>query len=287
MSTSNAVPSLIDAGGRRVRTLVQGVRGELPAVVFQSTLGCPLEAWTRVQGAVAEHTMTISYDRSEIRWNGRDAAISRRSDELVALLEQLRVDGPVVVVGHAFGALVADELARTRPGHVAGTVFVDAWRPDELSRSVNQRKAMAYLESSLQRSLLTTAVRPRRHAPFVAFDGLPGEQRRVAYEYLRRPANWRTALAELVSWKNSRANTGDAWPPSRLPMAVLVSGPQVEHDAVRLRMQEELAARSTRSVFAVVPDATNLDLVTDGRFSPHVVDGVLRVLGKTLVAEGA
>ncbi|TLW92329.1 alpha/beta hydrolase [Saccharomonospora piscinae] len=286
MSPSTS-PRPVEAGGRRLRALVQGVSGDLPTVVFLSTLGCPLEVWTRVRQAVAEHTMTISYDRGNVRWNGREATVPRRADELEDLLTALRVDGPVVLVGHAYGALVAEEFARTRTDRVAGMVLADAWRSDELLRLVHQRRAMAYLETQLQRSLLMTLARPGKHARFVAFDALPDEQRQAAYRYLQRPLHWRTALAELVAWKHSRPAAPDAWPPHRVPVLVVVSQPHVEHDQARLRMQQELAASSTRSGLMVIPEATNLELVTDGRFSPHVAGAVVQALGKDLVAEGA
>ena len=281
------VPSFVDVGGRRLRVLVQGTREDLPAIVFLSTLGCPLEAWTRVQRAVAERTTAISYDRSDVGWNGRRAAVPRRADELEALLAELRVDGPVVLVGHAYGALVAGEFARRRPDRVAGLVFADAWHPDELRRSVHQRMAMAYLEAQLQRRMLATLLRPVRNEGLVAFDALPAEQRPMAYRYLRRLLNWRTAHAELVSWKHYRPGSVRMWPQSRVPVVALVSQPQVEHDPVRMRMQQELAGSSTRSAVLVVPEAVNLELVTDGRFSPHVGDAVSQLLGDAVMAEGA
>jgi pimeloyl-ACP methyl ester carboxylesterase len=281
------VPSFVDVGGARLRTLVQGAREDLPAVVFLSTLGCPLEAWTRVQRAVTERTTAISYDRSDVGWNGRRASVPRRADELEALLAELRVDGPVVLVGHAYGALVAGEFARSRPDRVAGLVFADAWHPDELRRSVHQRMAMAYLEAQLQRSMLTTLLRPGGNQDFVAFDALPAEQRPMAYRYLRRLLNWRTAHAELVSWKHSRPGRAQMRSQSEVPVVALVSQPQVEHDPVRMLMQQELAGSSTRSSVLVVPAAANLELVTDGRFSPHVGDAVSQLLGDTVMAEGA
>lgn len=285
------VPWYVDVGSTRLRALVQGTSRDLPTVVFLSTLGCPLEAWTRVQRAVAERTTTISYDRSDIAWNGRRAAVGRRADELEALLTELGVDTPVVLVGHAYGALVAGEFARRRADQVAGLVFADAWHPDELRRSVHQRKAMAYLEAQLQRSMLATLLRPGRHEDFVALDALPAEQQPMAHRYLRRPLNWRTAHAELMSWKHSRTVSPEISPEkrpqSRIPVVALVSQPQVEHDQVRMRMQQELAGSSTTSAVLVVPEAANLELVTDDRFSPHVGDAVLRVLGNAVVAEGA
>lgn len=280
------VPGFLDVDGARLRALVQGTREDLPTVVFLSTLGCPLEAWTRVQRTVAERTTTISYDRGDVGWNGRRATIPRRADELAALLDQLGVDGPVVLVGHAYGALVAGEFARGRPDRVAGMVFADAWHPDELRRSVHQRKAMAYLEAQLQRRMLTTFLRPG-HGDFVAFDALPAEQRSVACQCLRRSLNWRTAHAELLSWKHSRPLPARKSSWDGVPVVALVSQPQVEHDPVRMAMQQELAGSSPGSAVFVVPEAANLELVTDGRFSPLVGDAVSRLLGGAVMAEGA
>ena len=129
-------------GGRRLYYECRGTG--TPTVVLESGLRNTAEAWKvtfdpprgSVMDGVAGFTRVCAYDRPGTTWGvversrsdpvpmprtARDAA-----DDLRALLRTIPVRGPVVLVGHSTGGLIARLFARTHPGRVVGMVLVDA-----------------------------------------------------------------------------------------------------------------------------------------------------------------
>ncbi len=115
-----------DAGGPSLRMLVKGSGS--PTVVFESGSGSPLEAWVRVQPAVARFTRTVSYDRAG---NGRSTKGPTPRDglhvalELHTALRNADVPPPYILVGHSLGGPYIRVFAGLYPDEVAGMVLVD------------------------------------------------------------------------------------------------------------------------------------------------------------------
>ncbi|HVQ53479.1 MAG TPA: alpha/beta hydrolase, partial [Mycobacterium sp.] len=85
------------------------------------------------QPTVARTTQVCAYDRPNARPDGPDRStevpqphgLQQDVDDVVALLGASQLQGPFVFVGHSYGGLIADLIARTRPDLVAGLVMVD------------------------------------------------------------------------------------------------------------------------------------------------------------------
>ena len=85
------------------------------------------------QPTVARTTRVCAYDRPNTRPDGVDRStdvpqphgVQQDVDDVVALIDAAQLSGPFVFVGHSYGGLIADLLARTRPDLVAGLVMVD------------------------------------------------------------------------------------------------------------------------------------------------------------------
>ncbi|MFF5295980.1 alpha/beta fold hydrolase [Paractinoplanes globisporus] len=108
--------------------------GVRPPIVFVSALGTRSENWDGVRDRLKD-LETIAYDRPGIGGVPARPApnppLSYRgfADELVRLLDDNGVTGPVVLVGHSFGALIVRALAGAHPRRVAGLVIVDGALP--------------------------------------------------------------------------------------------------------------------------------------------------------------
>lgn len=82
---------------------------------------------------VARFADVILYD---LRGHGKSErtdtgyALSDMTDDLLALLHELGVESPVLLVGHSFGGLLAQAFAVAHPHHVAGLVLLDPLSPD-------------------------------------------------------------------------------------------------------------------------------------------------------------
>jgi pimeloyl-ACP methyl ester carboxylesterase len=117
---------LIDAGGERLHVVCAG-RGR-PTVFFESGIAASSLSWTRVFGEVSSFTGACAYDRAGLGWSA--PARSRRSlgrmmSELHEVVARQSSAGPVVLVGHSFGAFLVCAYASRHPEAVAGIVLLD------------------------------------------------------------------------------------------------------------------------------------------------------------------
>jgi pimeloyl-ACP methyl ester carboxylesterase len=100
-----------------------------PAVVFDSGWEDWAPVWTLVQPAVARWTRACSYDRAGAGFSdpGRLPRTSARiAQELHAALHQAGIEGPYILVGHAFGGDNVRTFAQRYTAEVAGLVLVEA-----------------------------------------------------------------------------------------------------------------------------------------------------------------
>ncbi|BBL73787.1 alpha/beta fold hydrolase [Methylomagnum ishizawai] len=120
-------------GDRRVEYAL--VRHGAPAVVFENGLGGGLDWWAKVFPEAAQVTTAFAYNRPG---TGRSDPVSTPRDgahvvdELRALLRDLGVGPPYILVGHSLGGLYMQYFARRYPGEAAALVLVDSTHPDQL-----------------------------------------------------------------------------------------------------------------------------------------------------------
>jgi pimeloyl-ACP methyl ester carboxylesterase len=124
-----------DIGGYRLHYTALGQGG--PAVVLEAAVMDFSLTWALVQPKVAEFTRVVSYDRAGLGWSEpslrpRNGAVM--IDELDALLQAARIDGPFILVGQSFSALLARLYAASRPADVAGIVLLDPAHEDQFAR---------------------------------------------------------------------------------------------------------------------------------------------------------
>lgn len=123
----------VDVGGRRLHALTAG-EGE-PLVVFEAGLNDWSRAWSRVQGAVARSTRTLSYDRAgrgESEWISPPRTAADAAADLDRLMDAVASEVPVVLVAHSFGGFIARLLAKLRK--LAGLVLIDSAQEDTTAK---------------------------------------------------------------------------------------------------------------------------------------------------------
>ena len=117
---------LVSAGGTRLNFYCLGSGS--PAVVFDSGWEDWSPDWAIVQPRVATWTRACSYDRAGAGYS--DAGQMPRTsmqiaDELHAALKGAGIDGPIILVGNAFGGVNARVFAARHMAEVAGLVLAE------------------------------------------------------------------------------------------------------------------------------------------------------------------
>lgn len=124
-----AAPRMVEVGGHKLRTLVEGTGQEgRPTVVLVGGLGDPLEIWKSVQPRIAEFARVVSYDRAGLGQSEPDGVPPTPRHVAAQLRDLLRGAGiqpPYVLVGHSIGGPYIRMFAGLYPGEVAGMVYVD------------------------------------------------------------------------------------------------------------------------------------------------------------------
>src|SRR5262249_35834977 len=115
----------VDVGGRRLNIYCTG-QGS-PTVLFEADSGHAGWDWSAVLPEVAKRTRACVYDRAGLGFSDpiiRAANVANASKDLNFLLKNSRMEGPYVVVGAGYGAMVAQHFALRSRGAVTGLVLV-------------------------------------------------------------------------------------------------------------------------------------------------------------------
>lgn len=128
---------LIEIGGRRLHVFRSGTGG--PAVIVLPSLSTPADEWVRVQRALADATdaTLVLVDRGGVGWSDPapwPRTISAMADEVGALINALGITGPVILIGHSVGGLIARLFAARNRERVARLILVDSSHEDQYQR---------------------------------------------------------------------------------------------------------------------------------------------------------
>lgn len=125
----------VDVGGYKLGVHCEGVGS--PTVILDAGGGSNSGTWSQVQPSVGQFTRVCSYDRaglanSEDRLN-RDTDGDSVGEELHAMLTNLNLQSPFVLVGQSVGAIYIRTYAARHMDDVAGFVFVDPTTEDQFA----------------------------------------------------------------------------------------------------------------------------------------------------------
>jgi pimeloyl-ACP methyl ester carboxylesterase len=132
----NPESTLVDVGGHRLNIRCSGEGS--PAVILGSGLASSNHDWGPVEERVSAFTQVCSYDRAglgESDGAGGVPTAQTASDSLHSLLSGAGINGPVVLVGHSYGGLVAQLYAAQHPENTAALVLVDSLEQNNLVRA--------------------------------------------------------------------------------------------------------------------------------------------------------
>ena len=114
----------------------------MPVVVFEGGGGSTIGGWNPVITDVAAFAPAVAYERSGIgksEWDGQTPTPERVVQKLHALLDEIRVEPPYVLVGHSWGGPLIRYFAGRYPEDVVGMVYID---PTDFTESRADRLAV-------------------------------------------------------------------------------------------------------------------------------------------------
>lgn len=182
-------------------------------IVIMTGMGCSFEEWHEVTEKLSVTNRVILYHRPGI---GRSEQSQRERNtnatvrELKELFHILRIDEPVILLGHSYGGLCAQHFAKRYPSHVAALVLVDSTshdleRLDTLDLPIMNDGASdedwliqceAYAEQT--ESELTQHIQPVLSPNHLK---LPSDVQSELVRFLRRPKLYRTMSEEVKNWR--------------------------------------------------------------------------------------
>ena len=135
--------------GHVMRVRIAGLsqrRPDQPVVILEGGTLQPLETWNPVFDRIAAFVPVIAYDRRGVGQSAFDnepQTLRHVVGSLHAMLAELKVPPPYVLVGHSFGGVLIREFAREYPREVRGLVYVDAPDTDLTSAEIARYAADA------------------------------------------------------------------------------------------------------------------------------------------------
>jgi pimeloyl-ACP methyl ester carboxylesterase len=253
----------VDSLAMRVRTsgIEQRKPGQ-PVVILEAGAGSGLDTWNPVFAEIARLAAVIAYDRRGLGQSEPDReppTIKRVGESLHALLKELGVPPPYILVGHSWGGILVRGFWNQYSTEVAGLVCIDVTDFE----STREEKAAALPPADRQKALAPPDMPP------IPVDTPPGL--RAEIEVLR---------SEML---NDGPSVRALREPRGIPIAVVVSAPPVRVEGnsgamVRLQIkhQTEWALTSPNGIFIVADHVGHMVHRDDPTLVARLVEHVLK-----------
>jgi pimeloyl-ACP methyl ester carboxylesterase len=121
----------VDLNGKKQYYVDKGSGG--PTIVFVTGLGVSMDDFYKIQTTISKTNRTITYDRAGIGKSeplDNERNLENISVELNSILSKIRIDKPVILVGHSRGGLLVRYFANQYPDKVSGLILIDPAIPE-------------------------------------------------------------------------------------------------------------------------------------------------------------
>ena len=268
----------VAAGGARLHVFCSGPM-DAPPVFLETGMGIVSDAWTHVQKDLSDDHRVCRYDRagtghSEPLDGPKDAGTT--ADRLAALADAVGIRGPMILVGHSYGGLVARVFADRFAHRVAGLVLVDSAHQEMGNRlPLAGQEMVDDILSALEILSVVNHFGVMRivGAPAPWMDGLEGAARDHAAATYASASHMKAAAEEVAAWRDGTSTdlAQSIGSLGSLPMIVLVAD-EYPHGLTThwIALQHELARLSDRGQVIVVSGADHYGLVQRPEYARQV-----------------
>jgi pimeloyl-ACP methyl ester carboxylesterase len=231
-----------------------------PTIVLEAGLGNDGLIWGGVQPELAKTTRVCAYDRAGFGWS--DAVSGPRdadhiAAELHGLLQEAKVTGPIVLMGHSIAGIHMRDYATRYPEELAGIVFVDGSTPlqDEnpAVKAMMAKGPPQWVTVLLERSVFTLGLPRVIGQCSQKIPGFGAHASQLQAEDLCH-AQIGAIAAETESIHRSGLETAHNGPYGGLPILIfsqdpakMATGTSADMAKAWNQMQEDLKGLSTRS----------------------------------------
>lgn len=129
--TAIAQERFVKINGNNYHILLKGFENRkpnTPAIIFENGVGSDLHDWNKVIDPISSFTPVLFYDRAGIGTSDKlfkMPTIEAVNQNLHAMLAELKIPPPYILVGHSFGGVYIRGFAGRYPNEIAGLVFID------------------------------------------------------------------------------------------------------------------------------------------------------------------
>lgn len=130
-NAANAQERLVKVNGNNYHILLKGFenrKSNTPAIIFENGIGSDLHDWNKVTDQISAFAPVLFYDRAGIGTSDKlfkMPTVESVNQNLHAMLAELKISPPYILVGHSFGGVYIRAFAGRYPNEIAGLVFID------------------------------------------------------------------------------------------------------------------------------------------------------------------
>lgn len=202
-------------------------------IVVMTGMGGSFEEWVSLSEQLSESYQVLLYHRSgygESEMNDYSSRTSSHILECTELLNTLQLHQPILIVGHSYGGLCAQHMAKVFPNRVGGVVLVDSTSHDfsildDIETPVMDRqysdddwRTMCHSYAILSKEELVKV-----HQPELSLEqqGLSSDARARLKRFYQSPQLYKTMLEEESFWRDDAAIIKQMGTFSSIPLIVI------------------------------------------------------------------
>jgi len=129
--SSQAQEKSVKVNGNNYNVFLKGFenrKAATPVIIFENGMGMGLDTWDTVIDQLSKIAPVFAYDRASVGKSDKTyepPTVKRVSENLKAILNNLKIAPPYLLVGHSMGGVYVRGFAGLYPNEVSGLVFID------------------------------------------------------------------------------------------------------------------------------------------------------------------
>ncbi|WP_243521482.1 alpha/beta fold hydrolase [Bacillus pseudomycoides] len=202
----------VEVLGKKMEICIKGTGSQI--VVIQTGMGCSFYDWMPIAEKLSLNYKVILFHRpgyGKSEFGDELRTTLQATKELHELLHALTIRQPIILVGHSYGGLCAQQFAMIHSNQLKALILVDSTsmnlhRLDELDLPISNQtdsddiwlqKYRSYSNmnsESLRKELQSTSLNPYRY--------LSSYKQKQYVEFLTSPFLYKATTSELSEWKS-------------------------------------------------------------------------------------